>query len=237
MDNRHIMKTKGKHHDRSRQAFTLIEMLTVITIMGIIAALVVTMGQAASQQKKITAVNAEKARLMTMIGSYYNKLNYYPPDNGLLISNTVNLSIYDAMAATNPLIYELTGATNNADQTAKGTKMMVFNSTNANEAILSSFYVDVFNRGGVANGDTAEPHDFFQPGPTSKEVGVYFNGSSPPICGLLVPIEFTNVQVANFWHYDSSTTNRHNMNSYDLWAEYSIGSKNGHLTLITNGNW
>jgi prepilin-type N-terminal cleavage/methylation domain-containing protein len=229
------MKTTGNHQDRSRLAFTLIEMLTVITIMAIVAALVVTMGQAASQKKKIAAVSGEMKRLTVMIDNYFNKLNYYPPDNGGLISNTVNLSIYDAMAATNPLIYELTGATN--VNTGKQGTLLVFNSTNANLTILASTYAEVFNRGGIANGDTAEPHNFFQPGPSPKENAPYYTGSTPPICGLLVPVEFTNVQVHNFWHYDSSTTNRHNMTTYDLWAEYSIGSKSGRSILITNGNW
>ena len=118
------MKTKGNHHPRSRQAFTLIEMITVITIMAIIAALVVTMGQAASQKKKMAAVKGDLNKLVTMIDSYYAKLNYYPPDNGALISNTVNPLIYDALAATNPLIYELIGATN-----AINSSMMVFNSS------------------------------------------------------------------------------------------------------------
>jgi prepilin-type N-terminal cleavage/methylation domain-containing protein len=236
MDNHPGMKTKENHYDCLEQAFTMIEMLTVITIMAIIAALVVTMGQAASQKKKKTAVDAEKNRLITMIDNYFAKLNYYPPDNGALVSNTDNLFIYDAMASTNPLIYELTGATNNADAGARS-RMMVFNSTNANETILANAYQGIFNRGGVANGDAAEPHDFFQPGPSSKEYAPYSTSSSPPICGLIVPVEFTNVLVPNFWHYDSSTTNRHNQASFDLWAEYSIGNLHGHATLITNGNW
>jgi hypothetical protein len=54
---------------------------------------------------------------------------------------------------------------------------------------------------------------------------------------VLVPVEFTNVLVPNFWHYDSSTTNRHNLGTYDLWAEFSIGSKGGRPILKTNGNW
>jgi prepilin-type N-terminal cleavage/methylation domain-containing protein len=234
MDNHPAMKTKGNYHDCSREAFTLIEMLTVITIMGIIAALVVSMGQAASQTKKITAVNGEKNRLLTLIDNYYAKLNYYPPDNGGLISNTVNPFIYDGLAATNPLIYELTGATN---VVGAKPKMLVFNSTNIDLPILTSIYTEVFNRGGIANGDTTDPHNFFQPGPSSKEYTTYSTASSPPICGLLVPADFTNALRPNFWHYDSSTTNRHNMGSFDLWAEFSIGSKSGRPILITNGNW
>jgi hypothetical protein len=91
----------------------------------------------------------------------------------------------------------------------------------------------------VGNGDVSEPHDFFLPGPSSKEYANYFNPGSPqpPVCGLLVPTEFTNALIPNFWHYDSSTTNRHNPGSFDLWAEFSIGSKSGRQILITNGNW
>src|SRR5580700_3804808 len=112
MDNERAMNTELKNHDRSRLAFTLIEMLMVITIMGIVATLVVTMGQAAAQKKKIVAVEGEKQKIITMIGNYYSKLNYYPPDNADLVSNTASAYNYGTWAATNQLLYELTGATN-----------------------------------------------------------------------------------------------------------------------------
>jgi len=229
------MKTIGNHHDRGRQAFTLIEMITVIAIMAIIAALVVSMGQQAAQKKKMVAVTAEMTRLVSLIDNYYAKLNYYPPDNGALISNTVNLSIYDALAATNPLIYELTGATNT--NSSSGASLLVFDSTNNSVSLPASAYQTVFNRGGIANGDSVEPHNFFQPGPSSKEYSYYYTNSSPWVYGLVVPVELIDPKVPNFWHYDSSTTNRHNLATYDLWAEFSIGSKNGKPTIITNGNW
>ena len=235
MDNHRPMNTKRNPHGRSRRAFTLIEMLTVITIMGILATLIVTMGQAAAQKKKTTAVNGEKHRLTVMIDAYYNKLNYYPPDNGALVFNTTYPAIYDALAATNPLIYELTGATN---VTGARAKMLVFNSTNTSVTLFTSTYSNVFNRGGIANGDSTEPHDFFLPGPSAKEYTNYFTSPpQPPVCGLVVPVEFTNALAPNFWHYDYSTTNRHNLATYDLWAEFQIGSKSGRPVLITNGNW
>ena len=234
MDNDNTMNTKENHHGRSQRAFTLIEMLTVISIMAIVAALVVTMGQAAAQKKKITAVNGEKAKLTTLIANYYAKLNYYPPDNGALATNTVIFSNYDAMAATNPLIYELCGASN----LNNGASLFVFNSSNSDSLLQASTYGSIFNRGGVANGDAVEPHNFFQPGPLPKEYSTYAaaSGGNPAVCGLVVPADLYPNQT-NFWHYDSSSTNRHNMGSYDLWAEFAIGSKNGQLTIITNGNW
>jgi len=141
MDSNTTMNTKSNKHDRSRLAFTLIEMLMVITIMGIVAALVVTMGQAAAQKKKIVAVQGDLAKLVTMIGNYQAKLNYYPPDNADLVSNTAPGYNYGTWASTNPLMYELTGATNYND----GNDLTVFNSG----ALLVSDYNKVFNRAGV----------------------------------------------------------------------------------------
>jgi prepilin-type N-terminal cleavage/methylation domain-containing protein len=229
MDSDTTMNTDAHRHDGSRLAFTLVELLTVITIMGIVAALVVTMGQAAAQKKKLVAVDGAKHRLITIIENYHNKLNYYPPDNGALVSNTLSGYNYGTWAATNPLIYELTGATNFND----GANLALFNTAN----VTSLDYAKVFNRAGVGNGDALEPHNFFQPGPSPKEYAQYAIFGTNRICGLIAPTELVPGNTNNFVHYDSSTTNRHNMNSYDIWFEFSIGTKNGKLTIITNGNW
>jgi prepilin-type N-terminal cleavage/methylation domain-containing protein len=236
MDSDTTMNKEFHKHDRSRLAFTLIEMLMVITIMGIVATLVVTMGQAASQKKKIVAVEGEKQKIITMIGNYYSKLNYYPPDNANLASVLANKPAqYDATAATNPLLYELTGGTNYG-----GSTMAVFNCSNLVVGTTNTLntYAGTFMLTGVANGDPLEPHNFFQPGPAAKECGPYAtNGQGKVIYGLIVPTELVPGNTNNFWHYDSSTTNRHNMNSYDLWAEFSVGNIHGQLKTITNGNW
>jgi prepilin-type N-terminal cleavage/methylation domain-containing protein len=239
MANHAAMNTKGNNRDRSNLAFTLIELITVIAIMGIVAALVVTMGQAASQKKKIMAVEADKNKIITFLNSYHAKLNYYPPDNGLLAGLEVNSAatrkLYENYSATNPLVYELYGATN----TNSGANLIVFNSSITAPDILTTNYGKVFNRGGIANGDASEPQNFFQPGPLPKEYAPYAAGNSttPPIVGLIVPAELVPGNTNNFWHYDSSSPNRHNMGSYDLWAEFYIGSKGVNKTIITNGNW
>lgn len=209
----------------------MIEMLTVIAIMSIIAALVVTMGQAASEKKKTVATEGMKQRLILMIGNYQAKLNYYPPDNGtnITINAFANPSGYDNYTATNPLLYELTGGTN----LNNGATLAVFNSSN----LLTSAYFTVFGRGGVANGDALEPHNFFQPRPGPKDYAPYTSDNGVPICGLIVPTFKVPGNTNNFWHYDSSTTNRHNPNSFDLWAEINVGTKNGQPTILTNGNW
>jgi prepilin-type N-terminal cleavage/methylation domain-containing protein len=209
-----------------RHAFTLIEMLVVIAIIGIIAALVVNMNSGAQTAKRNAMVNADKAKLTLAIDSYQSKLNFYPPDNGYLINaSTISFSFYDATAATNPLIYELTGASNLTSG------IQLFDGSINSSANFTS----VFGRSAVNNANADEPHNFFIP--QSKEYTNY-SPTNLNLYGLLVPVSLlNNPSFHNFWHYDSSTTNRHNPASYDLWAEYVSSSKNGVDVITTNGNW
>jgi prepilin-type N-terminal cleavage/methylation domain-containing protein len=203
-----------------KNAFTLIEMLVVITIIGIVAALVVNMNSGAQTAKRNAQVNADKAKLTLLIENYQSKLNFYPPDNGFLASNTANFAIYDAYAATNPLIYELTGATN-----TKG-NIILFD-TNTSQTTFNNW----FGRSAVANANPDEPHSFYIPQP--KEYASYPNST---LEGLLVPVSL-GPNFTNYWHYDSSSTNRHNPSGFDLWAEYISATKGGSNIITTNGNW
>jgi prepilin-type N-terminal cleavage/methylation domain-containing protein len=214
-----------------RHAFTLIELLVVIAIIAIVAALVVNMNAGAQAAKKATQVNADKFKLVLMIDNYQSKLNFYPPDNGSLaslpVTSSQNFAYYDAAAATNPLIYELTGGTNNYPTNGY---IQLFDT---NVAALQTTYSNLFGRASVQNGNPDEPHDFFRPGPQAKECAYY---SGYTLNGLLVPVPLLP-NMTNYWHYDSSSTNRHNLNGCDLWAEYLVGNKNGYNVILTNGNW
>lgn len=215
----------------ARRAFTLIELLVVIAIIGIVATLVVHMSGLAGTRNRQAAVEAEKHKLMLMIDNYYSRLNFYPLDNGNLANAAVATpSLYDGFAATNPLVYELTGATNNYPTNGY---IQLFDGTN----VASTIYSNMYDRGGIANAnqDTA-PKNFFYGGPRPQEYAFYTNQTL--LKGLVVPVPYTNTAVPNFWHYDSSSPNRHNQQSYDLWAEYGSGSTGStNLVIITNGNW
>jgi prepilin-type N-terminal cleavage/methylation domain-containing protein len=219
-----------------RGAFTLIEILVVIAIMGIIAALVLQGGQYASKVKKETAVTAERQKLQTMIDNYQAKLNFYPPDNGNLAGlnpSTVLSSspLYEGYTASNQLIYELTGVTN-----TNSTQAIIFNGSNI--SLVSGDFFKYFDRTGIANADASEPQDFFRPPPRPQDYTNYPGTAlnSVDALGLLVPAPLTQNQ-PNFWHYDASSPLRHNQNSYDLWAEFLVGTKSGTNVIETNGNW
>jgi prepilin-type N-terminal cleavage/methylation domain-containing protein len=62
-------------------AFTLIEMLVVISIIGILAALILGVYPAAHEKKVRSRVKAEMAAIETVIESYKEKKGFYPPDN------------------------------------------------------------------------------------------------------------------------------------------------------------
>ena len=83
--------------------------------------------------------------------------------------------------------------------------------------------IKYFKRDGIVNSLAAKP--FYSPN----------DGELKPIEAdiqvLVVPVELEPGQI-NPWRYDASSTNRHNPDSYDLWAEISIGGK----TKII-GNW
>lgn len=218
---------------KTRHAFTLIELLVVIAIIGIVAAMVVNLNSGAQAAKRKAAVETQKNALMLMIDNYQSKLNYYPPDNTNLagcISPTLTGSLYDGYAATNPLLYELTGATNLANG-----NIQFFDGT-SNTSSMS--YGAVYGRAAVNNSNPDEPHDFFTAGPKQNEYA-YYNGNNG-LAGLIVLVPMVDIHghpITNYWHYDSSSTNRHNLQTYDLWAEFTIGSKNGNPVILTNGNW
>jgi prepilin-type N-terminal cleavage/methylation domain-containing protein len=222
---------------RFAAAFTLIEMLVVIAIIGIVAAMVLTGGQYASKVKKETAVKATREKLQTIIDNYQAKLNFYPPDNGDLaaLSPIAPQSVYEQLTATNALIYELTGVTN-----TNSTYAITFFSTPASPTIslASGDFPKYFNRTGVANADSTEPQNFFNPPPAPKDYTNYPGSdmTKNDAVGLLVPALLVQGQF-NFWHYDASSPRRHNQNSYDLWAEFLIGTQNGKPVIETNGNW
>lgn len=202
---------RGLADEKKASAFTLIELLVVIAIIGILAALITNLSKSAADKRKIARVRAELAELETVIDAY-EKSGSYPPDNGNLINDGPDRP----SAATNQLFYELAGAT--FDDT-----LNEYTSLNG-EKITRADVQKYFNRDGIANSLSAK--QYFAPRENRHKA---IAGSTVRV--LVVPVEFAPGQV-NPWHYDASSTNRHNLESYDLWAEFIIGGKTNII-----GNW
>jgi prepilin-type N-terminal cleavage/methylation domain-containing protein len=244
------LHTNGE--SKSARAFTLVEMLMVIAIIGLLAGLLVGLAPGAARKKRDALVEAQKQALITMIESYKEKYGSYPPCNGYMPiagpQDTANGKYYDNYARTNPLFYELCGAV----VTNVGT-MPAFAVLNVSNIVKTAFYTNVLGVGGVVN--SLEPQNFhiapLRPRTANKTVEPFkpiiadpsrrtdLNGGvlvfvvpvsldwTPSAPSVPMPSDFVNG-----WRYDCTSTNRHNIETFDLWAVYSNGKQ-----IITNGNW
>src|SRR5262245_56945536 len=84
--------------------FTLVELLTLIVIIGLLASLTVGVAGLASQRSKVSRTRAELARLDLAIRDYTARFGFYPPDN------VINPNDLTQNPVINQLYYELSGA-------------------------------------------------------------------------------------------------------------------------------
>src|SRR5271157_1390521 len=94
-----------------RQAFTLVEMLVVIAVMSVLAAMIFPITGAVNRTKVRTRTRAEMEQIITAIENYQAKVGHYPPDNALLQNADPQKPISYLPACTNQLFYELLGTT------------------------------------------------------------------------------------------------------------------------------
>lgn len=204
--------------------FTLVELLVVIAVIALLAALAMPVYNMVTTKSIIQRAQSERDALETAIGSYYRKYGYYPPGNAA--ASAANLP----PALTNQLYYELVGATNNsATQT--------FTPLDNGSTISSATYSQVFGVGGIMNctkgsGDDAIKAQSFLTGRfgqlatntiNHEEVIVLATGANSdpiykPMPGWTVP-----VGNANPWRYLYPGVN--NPKSYDLWVQIFVAGK------------
>jgi prepilin-type N-terminal cleavage/methylation domain-containing protein len=207
---------------RKNVGFTLIEMLAVIAIIGLLSAFIIGVAVRAGEGRKKARVDAEKHKLIAAIEAYHSKYGFYPYDNGNLDPRYAK--VYDPdrnYAATNQLFYELTGPS--YDDNLK--RYVCFDGS----YVSTNEFAIAFNREGVAN--SIEPKPFLAPPPKSADYKSNFVANAPNVNFLMVPVDLSG-ETRNPWRYDATSTNRHNTDSFDLWAVFSVGNK-----IVTNGNW
>jgi prepilin-type N-terminal cleavage/methylation domain-containing protein len=219
----HSLAIRAHFAPNRARGFTLIELLTVITIIGILAGLSVTIVGLASRKNKEARVKGELTRLIAAIENYKDKMGFYPPDS--------------KKPSTNQLFYELSGTVFNDGKFIVPGRLEGLQGN----TIQTAFDVEGFSNSARTKGDLKSEEEFkLSQVKTHKDLGVEL--LVVPVRGLPTfqtergPMKLsftaTDGSVANPWLYDSSSTNRNNLNSYDLWAEVVIGKN-----VIRFSNW
>jgi prepilin-type N-terminal cleavage/methylation domain-containing protein len=213
------MKTVETKINSRRRAFTLIELLAVITIIGIIAAFLVPTIGAVKRHELINKTQAEMAQVETAIDRYKAAYGFYPPDNK---NNSLASQLY----------YELTGTTNINQANPTYQSLDGSPPTLTANDVTTAFGVGGFMNCSKPNADESSPQARnFLPDLRPNQIGTPTNingitaklliGSVGGPDGSYQPLTIRDL---NPWRYNShSPTN--NPGSYDLWIQLSIAGK------------
>jgi prepilin-type N-terminal cleavage/methylation domain-containing protein len=235
-----------------RAAFTLIELLTVISIIAILAGLLVGLAPAAGVKMREARVRAELNQLLVAIDEYKSKYGFYPPD-GLYTQGPLK---GQANPALSPLYYELTGM-----QVIKPTQSDGYFQSLDSEITLRSAEIQlVFGRDGIANSSPERRRVLTQSFKPKQHEGLFPTtvAGKPDIDLLVVPVPWPRTQPPvitefggttqglNPWRYVSSNPTN-NPTTFDLWAEFFSGvedvrNSSGQVTgkrpkKVIIGNW
>jgi type II secretory pathway pseudopilin PulG len=202
------------------EAFTLVELLTVIGVIALLAAFLLPGAAVISKRQKINRTQTELAQLETAIDRYHAAYGFYPPDHP---GNPTN-------SLVNPLYYELEGTTFN--QTNGG----IYTTLDGSAKIAAGNVNTAFGVGGFMNcskpgaGEDAPAARNFLPGLKPNQIGATtINGVAVTnLVGSVGGPDATYKPLGqpglNPWrYYSSSPTN--NPGAYDLWIQLSMGGK------------
>jgi prepilin-type N-terminal cleavage/methylation domain-containing protein len=226
---------KGKWHTgRSATgvtswAFTLIELLAVIAIIGLLSGLVVGLSGIATAKSREARIRGEHHRLSTAIDAYKAEMGNFPPDNPDRTTWPDNKSdSYHDRAGRNPLYYELSGAVFGANG---------FTPASRNFPVLAVDLKKQLGVDGIENSSRQAREIPFR-GVAFKNDQYAALRDNTNVFVLAVPMKGPHQfngkgnSVFNPWFYDATSTNRHNSETFDLWAEYMVGNKTNIF-----GNW
>jgi prepilin-type N-terminal cleavage/methylation domain-containing protein len=214
------MNTNRPQTAPARRAFTLIELLMVIGIIGILAGMILVGGNAFIKKGRLGRVKAELSQLEAAIENYKTFKGVYPPDGKL-------------SAAVSPLYYELMGTTNNT---------AVYAVIKGDDVISKALVQATFGRSGFLNASTdqSEVRSFL-----TVHKGAQTKTTSGGVVLLVAPVEgpdYTGLDLGlNPWCYVSSNPTNSRITAagggYDLWADISVRNTFGGYTTYRICNW
>lgn len=215
---------------RTTAAFTLLELLVVIAVMSLLAAMIFPAVKGVDKRKKISRARGEMAQVIASIESYKAKLGYYPPDNRSPLDHQL-------LAGLNQLYYELNGTIFSANTFVDKDKV----APPINSSQIASFFgpgVTGFMNVERGSGDEGPGTLRFLQGFRSGQIGLVGATNqntkmTVSACVLVCtvpgpdpnnPALNAGSPALNPWRYNSSApTNNHA--GYDLWADIFVGNK------------
>jgi prepilin-type N-terminal cleavage/methylation domain-containing protein len=204
----------------SASAFTLVEMLVVIAVIVLLAAMLFPIMSAVGMAKLKARTRTQLSQLQTAILYYHTSLGYYPPDN-------------PGIWATNQLYYELVGTRMTNENGSD-----VFYTLDGRSRVAASVLPNAFGSGSKITGfmnctrgsgsdeASARAKNCLPNGLRPDQYDTFTNASAGSIVTLLGtaydgPIMFGKVSP---WRYNSSSPTN-NPGSFDLWVDILIGGK------------
>ena len=201
-------------------AFTLIELLIVISIIAILASMIIPISGAVNRNKIKAKARVELEQVATAIALYQAKLGHYPPDN-------------PANPITNLLYFELLGTT-----LTNGSYVTLDGSAYVRVQDLGTIFGGVPPRvGGVINrtegsgGDEGRTASAFVNGFKPGEVATIFEDGNNRVKILVASVPAPTGRLSPISYVSTSPTN--NPNSFDLWLDFII---NGKTNRVSNWN-
>jgi prepilin-type N-terminal cleavage/methylation domain-containing protein len=213
------MKTANTLSTFERRAFTLVEMLVVIAVIAILAAIIFPAFGNIKRRAAIQKAQTELKLVASAIQNYKLQYGQYPPDNS-------------TNAAINGLYFELLGTVQ------KGANF----ETKNGEAWIPATDVPLrFGQGGFVNcakgggDDNAQAAKKFLIELKPAQYGELAPGVRLLVCSVTWPEKLGNgaagVPTLNPWRYDSSNPTN-NSGEFDLWVDIIVGDKTNRIS-----NW
>ena len=224
------MKTNSPHQQSQPTAFTLVELLLVIAVIGTLAGLILGVMPAMGKKAIASRAQAEMAQLSIAIEAYKAKLGFYPPDN-------------PSNAVPNQLYFELAGTVQTNVDGEPGFVTLDGTARAKSTSLPYYFGVSGFVNSSTSTRSTDEAAaaiNFLKTGLKPDQVGantigpdlgtikvLSFSGGSPGI----INSKLGNPAINPWCYVSSHPTN--NPGSYDLWVDVAV---NGTTNRISNWN-
>jgi prepilin-type N-terminal cleavage/methylation domain-containing protein len=232
MKNKFTTAAASSSRANRHSAFTLIELLIVISIIAVLAALLMPVASSIEKKSIIQQAQSERDQIVTAIDRYHSKYGFYPPGNAG--ASSANL----LPALTNQLYYELVGTTNIGS--AVSTEFLTLDDrlTNTGGSLQTAFGVSGVMNCSRASGNNEDslPAESFLPGLKPGQFAINSLNNGADVVGILcsaangdstyAPLPGTTTSSgrnANPWRYLYPGVN--NPKTYDLWLQIVVGGK------------